>query len=104
MSTQTPYNTTRWRDLPRNGFCEVGRLLGTECDDGPLHRHHVQPLSAGGEDFGRTVLVCKRHHPSLEALARRVWNEPKWKTCPHHHTTRESREACERKLNGIVAA
>lgn len=101
--TTTPYNTTRWRDLPRNGFCEVGTLLGTECE-GPLHRHHVHPLSAGGEQFGRTVLVCLRHHPSLEALARRVWGEREWKTCPHPHRTREAREACERRLNGMAAA
>lgn len=102
MEIQTPYNTARWRSLPRKGVCEVGQLLGTDCE-GPLHRHHVQPLSAGGDAFGRTVLVCLHHHPSLEALARRVWHEPQWKTCPHHHRSKEAREACERRLNSVAA-
>lgn len=72
-----------------------------ECS-GPVHLHHVHPLSAGGDAFGRTVEVCRRHHPMLEALARRVYGEPEWKTCPHQHRTREAREACERRLNADV--
>jgi hypothetical protein len=100
MITDVPYNESRWRGLSRNGICAVGELLGKECS-GPLHRHHVRPLSAGGESYGRTVLVCESCHPKLEALARRVWRQAKWKTCPHHHQTRESREACERRLNSV---
>ena len=103
MSTQVPYNTTRWRELPRSGSCEVGRLLGTECSD-DLHLHHVHPLAAGGDPFGPTVLICSKHHPSLEALARRVYNEPERKQCPHPpgaHRYPGSREACERRLNGF---
>lgn len=100
MST-TPYNTSKWRSLPRDGVCAVGELLGAECE-GKLALHHVHPLSAGGDDFGQTVLVCARHHPMLEALARRVYGQQEWKTCKHHHTSRASREACERRLNGVT--
>ncbi len=97
MSIAPVYQTASWRGLPRSS-CAIHELLGTECG-GSIARHHVRPLSAGGDPDGRTVQVCARHHPSLEALARRVWRERVWKTCPHHHQTRESREACERKLN-----
>jgi len=102
MHEQTPYNTRKWRSLSRDGICAVGELLGTECF-GPLHLHHVRPLQAGGDQFGNTVLVCERHHPSLEALARRVWKQQEWKRCPHVHRTREARESCERRLNAQAA-
>lgn len=99
MSTKAVYSTSSWRRLPRNGPCAVAELLGTECG-GLIARHHVVPLSLGGHDLGRTVQVCAKHHPMLEALARRAWGVREWKRCPHHHRTREAREACEKRLNG----
>lgn len=98
MQVETPYNTRKWRGLSRSGTCAVGELLGTECS-GRLHLHHVHPLQAGGDQFGRTVPVCEKHHPSLEALARRVWGEPEWKHCTHTHPYPGGREECERRLN-----
>lgn len=92
-----PYYTSRWRGLERER-CEVAELLGGECA-GPIHRHHVVPMSLGGDADGETVEVCERHHPMLEALARKVHKLPEHKICPHHHRTREAREACERRLN-----
>lgn len=93
------YNTSYWRSLPRTGSCVLAELLPDDCS-GQLERHHVEPMSRGGDPVGSTVLVCKRHHPMLEALARKALeDEQQWKRCHHIHRTRESREACERRLN-----
>lgn len=87
----------RWRALPRER-CAVFELIGGECA-GPIHRHHLMPVSEGGWEDGVTVQVCQRHHPMLEALARRVHNPPLWRRCRHRHRTLEAREQCERRLN-----
>lgn len=80
-------------------LCAAADLLPTPCA-GPLHRHHVYPISRGGDELGRTVILCARHHPSVEAIARRLL-EPRPRRCPHRHRTREAREACERRLSAI---
>lgn len=89
------YDTRAWRRLSRDGACALAELLPDACS-GELHRHHVQPISAGGDPLGKTVLVCARHHPMLESLARKTLG---WKTCKHVHRSRGAREACERRLN-----
>lgn len=89
------YNTRSWRELPRDS-CAVAELLGVEDCLGAIHLHHVHPLALGGDFGARTVPACARHHPMLEALARRAF---RWQRCPHPHRTREAREACERRLN-----
>lgn len=91
------YNRASWRSRDRDGTCAVSALVGGSCS-GPLHLHHVTPLSAGGDFDGPTVLVCARHHPMVEALARRSHRE---RRCPHNHPYPGAREACERRLNGI---
>lgn len=97
MATATSYFTARWRGLPRTR-CQVAELLGGECA-GPIHRHHVHPMSLGGDFDGETVEACRRHHPMLEALARKIHGTPEWKHCPHTHRTRAAREECEERLN-----
>ena len=77
--------------------CALAELLPDECGD-TLHRHHVMPISAGGDPDGPTVWLCERHHPMLESLARRVL---RWKRCTHFHPYPAGREACERRLNGL---
>lgn len=93
------YDRQAFRALERER-CAVHDLVGGECA-GPIHRHHVQPLSADGDPWGRTVEVCERHHPMLEALARRVHRVREWKRCPHNHVTADSRRRCEERLNGV---
>jgi hypothetical protein len=102
MSTSI-YHTSRWRGLPRTGPCAAAELLGGECF-GPIHRHHVHPVSLGGDPDGETIMVCKRHHPMLEALARKIHGLPEWKRCPHTHRSAAAREACEARLNRLNAA
>lgn len=97
-----PYDTTAFRALPRER-CVVVELLGGECA-GPIDRHHVIPISLGGDVDGRTVACCRRHHGALEALARRIHGTHGHRRCPHYHPTRAGREACERRLNASVAA
>ena len=76
-------------------ICALSELVPGECS-GRLHEHHVMPISAGGDPNGKTVLLCQRHHPMVEALARRIL---RWRRCPHVHRSPEAREACERRLN-----
>jgi hypothetical protein len=94
-------DTRRWRALPRER-CAVFELIGGACS-GPISLHHIIPLSAGGDDDGPVVQVCQAHHPMLEALCRRVYRPVEPRRCPHHHRTREAREACERRLNAAAA-
>jgi len=90
---KTVYNTARWRELPREA-CRVHELFGDAAGPcgGLVHRHHVDPHDEGS----RTVECCATHHPQLHMVLRRL---SKWRSCPHRHRTRESREACERRLN-----
>lgn len=89
------YSTRAWRELPRDGECVVEFLFGEAAGpcDGPIHRHHVEPPNE------RSVQVCEKHHPMLEAVRRRL---SRWKSCPHKpgvHRYPGAREACERRLN-----
>lgn len=98
--TTAPYFTQEWRDLPRT-HCAVADLLGGECA-GHIERHHVIPISLGGAVDGKTVEVCQRHHPMLEALARKIHGLPEYKRCPHKpgtHVYPGAKEECERRLN-----
>jgi hypothetical protein len=97
------YNTAEWRELPRDGECVVAFLFGPaagSCTDGPNHRHHVDP----DDPWSRTVQVCASHHPKLEAALRSLRREPPWRRCTHEHRYPGAREACERRLNGLVTA
>lgn len=100
MATGTIYSTRYWRELDRSGPCAAAELLGGECA-GPIERHHVHPISLGGAPEGDTIQLCRRHHPMVEALARRIHGLEEWKRCPHQHRSLESRELCERRLNGL---
>lgn len=89
------YDSQEWRRLPRE-LCVVALLFGGRA--GPCHgridRHHVDP------PHDRSIQVCARHHPKLETALRHLEESPRpWKRCPHQHRSRESREACERRLN-----
>lgn len=96
-----PYSTSAWRNLPRDGDCELAALLGGECR-GRLSLHHLTPLSEGGEAFpDRLVLCCASHHRRLHAARERA--EPKRRLCTHRHFYPGSREACERRLNAQAA-
>ena len=97
-----PYDSAVWRTLLREG-CALHVLTGDACS-GDVGLHHVHPISLGGDVDGETVPVCAKHHPSLEALARRVYGEPRRRRCGHRHVTREGREACERRLNRDAVA
>lgn len=100
MATAEIYNTRAWRNLPRDGLCVIAELFAGECA-GPLHRHHVKPISEGGDPLGPTVLVCEHHHPTLEKIGRLI-RHPEWKRCPHKpgtHRYEGAKDACERNLN-----
>ena len=105
----TVYETSRWRDfrsrvLADDAECAFAHLAG-HCR-GALHVHHVEPLAEGGPEFPRntdgTLVLCAAHHAWLHAWRRR--GEPKWKRCPHHHRSLESRRQCEERLNRTAAA
>lgn len=96
----TQWEITRERVLERDSGCN-GRFLGGECDP-VLDVHHIVPRAEGGTDEDANLMVlCKSHHRYLEALRRAILRhrQPRWRRCPHHHQTRESREHCERRLN-----
>jgi hypothetical protein len=75
--------------------CALSELLPGECTE-VLHSHHVMPISYGGDPDGPQVWVCSRHHPRLEAMARR---ELSWRTCKHRHRYAWAKAECEARLN-----
>ena len=82
--------------------CLLSDLLGDECA-GPLHHHHVHPISEGGSVDGETVVLCARHHSALHGLRRRLRG---WRSCPHKPGTHRypgAKELCERQLNRQAA-
>jgi hypothetical protein len=95
------YHTSRWRQLRArilerdNRRCLFHRLGGCQ---GPLHVHHLTPVTAGGNTLDENHLetVCQRHHPMLEAVQRR---SSQWRRCPHKHRYQWARVECERRLN-----
>lgn len=90
------YSLPQWRALPRTR-CRVAELFGDAV--GPCHgvidRHHVDP----DDPFSRTVEVCHRHHPQLEAALRLLTRERRRRRCYHSHRYPGAREACERRMN-----
>lgn len=90
-----PYSSSSWRNLPRDGDCQLADLLGGECR-GRLSLHHITPLSEGGAFDGDLLLACASHHRRLEAARKR--GEPRPRTCSHRHLYPGAREACERRL------
>lgn len=100
MMEKTAYDKRSFRRLPRER-CVVSDLFGLENCLGSIHRHHVDP----SDPDSRTLPVCNRHHQHLHKALRALATEPEspWKRCRHVHPTREGREACERRLNGLAA-
>ena len=111
------YNTLRWRIVRSRaiardgGRCSAARFLGGSCSPGPLHVHHLVPISEGGDpyDLENCLTVCSRHHPQIEALRRYVLREDaRTPRCPHQHRTADSRRLCEarmaRRVGSRVAA
>lgn len=105
------YSTLRWRVTRRRAIerdgsrCTVSRLLGGSCAPGPLHVHHIVPISEGGPeyDLDNVGTACAAHHPMWESLrrilVRRMLGEDERPVrCPHQHRSREAREVCERRL------
>jgi hypothetical protein len=99
---RTVYDRRDWRRLPRE-FCTVEYLFGEAVGPcaGIIDRHHVTP----GDPASRSISICHRHHPQLEAALRRL-REPErgWKTCNHNHPYPGAKEACERRLNQSAEA
>lgn len=94
------YFTREWRELPRDGECVVAFLFGLRAGDcaGPIHRHHVDPPDE------RSVQVCERHHPRLEAALRHLHEATPERRCTHEHRYPWAREACERRMNALQPA
>jgi hypothetical protein len=97
------YDRRAFRRLPRE-FCTVEYLFGEVVGPchGLIHLHHVDET----DPDSRSIPVCQRHHPSLQAALRRLRSpETAWKRCSHKHATPEGRAACERRLNrGLTEA
>lgn len=107
---QSLYTSPEWKQLRahvlvRDGNrCAVGRLFGGPCHPS-LHVHHITPVEDGGArlDADNCVTVCQSHHPQLEALRRRLTEDPA--RCPHYHPYPAGRIACEnRRRQRRVAA
>jgi hypothetical protein len=95
MAHTAVYNTSAWRDLPRN-YCLVGELLGDVAGTchGLIHHHHVDPT----DPDSRTVQVCASHHPKVHALLRR-FDAGERRRCGHRHRYDHARRECEQRLN-----
>lgn len=106
---ETFYSSTSWRQLRAlarerdANRCTVARLLGGRCS-GLLHVHHID-RDADWLDLDNTGTVCAAHHPKWEALRRSLveQRQPRWRTCPHRHTSAEAKAICERRLNRVAA-
>ena len=84
--------------MDRDGGCIVHRLLAGSCG-GTLHVHHIQPVRERpdlADEPSNGVVVCARHHPTLESVRRILAKE---RRCPHEHRSAEARRLCERRLN-----
>lgn len=82
--------------LVRDGQrCTVSRLLGGPCR-GPLHVHHITPLSEGGSHaLDNLGTACAYHHPTWEALRKALELARRPRRCHHRHTSAEARRICE---------
>jgi len=80
METGFSYSSAEWRALREiaiardAGRCTVSRLLGGRCSSGSPHVHHIEALEDGGApfDLDNLATVCASHHPSWEALRRKL--------------------------------
>lgn len=108
------YSTLRWRVARQRALerdqhrCTVSRLLGGACSPGPLHVHHIVPVEDGGRpyDLDNLGTTCAGHHPTWEALRRKLvqGDAPKSTRCRHNHRTPEGRAICEaRRARQLVA-
>jgi 5-methylcytosine-specific restriction endonuclease McrA len=110
---KTLYGTLEWRltrarARSRDGSrCTVARLIGGACSPGPLHAHHIVPVSEGGAalDLDNVATTCAAHHPQWEALRRLlvrrlVLGDPEDgpARCPHTHRSAEARRQCEARM------
>ena len=95
MAHTAVYSTRAWRALPRD-YCLVELLLGAAAGPcaGLIHRHHVDPE----DPDSRSIACCQGHHSRLH-VALRMLERDQRRICRRQHRTRESREACERRLN-----
>ncbi len=98
------WDALRERVRARDGSrCTVGWLLGGPCDHGRRPDvHHILRVREHPEvalDPDNCLTVCASHHPALEALLRFLRERRVPRRCPHRHTNRAGREACERVLN-----
>ena len=92
------YDKRSWRNLPRDR-CEVAYLFGDVIGPckGMIHLHHTDPA----DPDSCTIQICAGHHSRLHAALRQLERKPEWKRCSHRHPYPGTREACERRLNGI---
>lgn len=107
MNRREVYDSPEWvafreavlaRDRNR---CVLRWLVGGTCS-GVLHVHHIEPVEERPDlafDRENAISACASHHPTLESLRRYLRARRGWKRCPHRHTNRAGREACERELN-----
>lgn len=108
MNRRHVYDSPEWDALRERvrvrdrNRCVLAWLLGGPCV-GSLHFHHVEPIEER-PDLAfvdeNVLMACAHHHPMLEALRRSVAKYRRTtRRCPHRHTNRAGREACERVLN-----
>jgi 5-methylcytosine-specific restriction endonuclease McrA len=106
------WKATRKRVLERDAYtCAVGLLFGLEdeCSD-VLDVHHRKARRSGGtNDDENLYVLCRRHHSMVEAMLRRLERgeeitSGRLRRCAHDHRYPGAREACERRLNDVVAA
>lgn len=104
MQTET-LDSFRDTVLRRDGFrCVVGYLFGVEHECHPtLDAHHIIPRDEGGtDDPDNGITVCHRHHPTAEAIRRRLTAE--LPPCHHRHRYAHARQECdERRRRELVA-
>ncbi len=112
MDRREVYDSPEWdaaraRVLRRDANrCVLAWLLGGACS-GPLHVHHVEPVEERPDlafHDDNLISACEAHHPTLDAFRRFVRAKRGRRRCPHRHTNRAGREACERALNGDLVS
>lgn len=84
--TRPDLHTREWRDLPRDGECVAEFLFGEAAGPchGLMHRHHVRPR----DPSSRSYQACARHHPTIEALLRRLSPRPYRRIMRNHNGCR----------------
>jgi hypothetical protein len=95
MEHTAVYNTSAWRDLPRD-YCAVRLLLDEAAGPcrGLIHHHHVDPT----DPDSRPVQVCAAHHPKVHMILRSL-STVRVRHCTHNHRYDHARRECEARLN-----